>query len=106
MMNMADTEKIKGLLTPLFIKMNVERAILFGCGARGTQTRKSDLDLVIVLKTDKRFFERYEDFEEIHNLVKGCSVDMLIYSPEELKNISHRKFIKTILSEGKVIYEH
>ena len=106
MMNIADTEKIKALLTPLFIKMNVEKAILFGSGSRGTQTRKSDLDLVIVLKTDKRFFERYEDFEEIHYLIKGCSVDMLIYSPEELKKISHRKFIKKILSEGEIIYEH
>lgn len=105
-MKITNIKKITDLLTPLFIKNNVERAILFGSGARGTQTRKSDLDLVIILKTDKRFFERFEDFEEIHNLVKGCSVDMLIYSPEELKNISHRKFIKTILSEGKVIYEH
>ncbi len=105
-MKITNIKKITDLLTPLFKKNNVERAILFGSGARGTQTRKSDLDLVIILKTDKRFFERFEDFEEIHNLVKGCSVDMLIYSPEELMNISHRKFIKTILSEGKVIYEH
>jgi len=106
MMDNIDIRKIKGLLTPLFRTMSVEKAIMFGSGARGTQTRKSDLDLVIVLKTDKRFFERYEDFEEIHNLVKGCRVDLLIYSPDELKRISHRKFIKSILSEGKVIYEH
>ncbi len=101
-----DNKKIKDLLTPLFKKRNVEKAILFGSSVRGTMTKKSDLDLVIVLKTDRRFFDRYADFEEIHNLVKGYNVDMLIYSPDELERISHRKFIKTILSEGKVIYEH
>lgn len=105
-MNKINIEKITERLTPIFMKNNVEKAILFGSSARGTQTRKSDLDLVIVLKTDKRFFDRYDDFEEIHNVVKGFSVDMLIYSPEELMRISHRKFIKTILSKGKVIYEH
>ena len=31
---------------------------------------------------------------------------MLIYSPEELENISHRKFIKSILAEGQIVYEH
>jgi len=105
-MKIINIEEISQRLKPLFKKNNVEKAIVFGSGARGTRTRKSDLDLLIVLRTDKRFFDRYGDFEEIPNLIKGSSVDMLIYSPEELENISHRKFIKTILAEGKIIYEH
>jgi len=105
-MKIINIEEISRRLRPLFKKNNVEKAIVFGSGARGTQTRKSDLDLLIVLATDKRFFDRYGDFEEIPNLIKGRSVDMLIYSPEELETISHRKFIKTILAEGKIIYEH
>lgn len=100
-------EEINRRLKPIFKKNNVDKAILFGSGARGTQTRKSDLDLLIVLKTDKRFFDRYEDFEEIRDLLKGGGhVDMLIYSPEELERISHRKFIQTILAEGRIVYEH
>ncbi|EFK96365.1 protein containing Nucleotidyltransferase domain [sediment metagenome] len=105
-MKRMNIEEISERLKPLFKKKHVEKAIVFGSGARGTQTRKSDLDLLIVLATDKRFFDRYEDFAEIPDLIKGSSVDMLIYSPEELKNISHRKFIKMILAEGKIIYEH
>lgn len=104
-MKIMDVEEIGRRLKPLFKKNNVEKAIVFGSRARGTRTRKSDLDLLIVLATEKRFFDRYGDFEEIPNLIKGTSVDMLIYSPEELENISHRKFIKTILAEGKIIYE-
>jgi len=105
-MKTINIEEISRRLKPIFNKNNVEKAIVFGSGARGTQTRKSDLDILIVLKTDKRFFDRYEDFEEIRNLLVGSSVDMLIYSPEELESISHRKFIKTILAEGEVVYEH
>ena len=99
-------EEIGQRLKPIFKKNNVQKAILFGSGARETQTRKSDLDLLIVLETDKQFFDRYEDFAEVPGLLKGNSVDMLIYSPEELENISHRKFIQSILAEGKIVYEH
>jgi len=105
-MEKMNIEEISRRLKPIFKKNNVEKVIVFGSGARGTHTRRSDLDLLIVLKTDKRFFARYEDFEEIGYLLKGRNVDMLIYSPEELENISHRKFIKTILSEGRIVYEH
>ena len=98
-------EKISNRLKPLFIDNDVEKAILFGSYARGSQTRKSDLDLVIILETDKRFFDRYNDFNEIHKLIKDCIVDFLIYTPKEFKDISHRKFIKKILGEGKTIYE-
>jgi len=105
-MKTMDIEEVIRRLKPIFLKNRVEKAILFGSVVRGTQTRKSDLDLLIVLKTDKRFFDRYEAFEEIPFLLENRSVDMLIYLPEELENISHRKFIKTILAEGQPIYEH
>ncbi len=90
---------------PLFKKRGVEKAILFGSYARGSQTKKSDLDLIIILNTKKRFFDRYDDFNEIHDLIRDRNVDLLIYTPKEFKEISHRRFIKTIVSEGKTIYE-
>jgi hypothetical protein len=31
---------------------------------------------------------------------------MLIYTPEELKKISHRPFVRKMLEEGITIYEH
>lgn len=92
-------------LTPVFKKMNVHKAVLFGSAARGTDTQKSDLDLMIVYETTKRFFNRFEEFDEIHDIVNGMAVDLLIYTPEELKAISHRPFIKRILKEGSTIYE-
>jgi predicted nucleotidyltransferase len=102
-------EEIKRLqlsLAPTFENNRVLKAVLFGSAASDTETKKSDIDLMIVMETDKRFFDRYDAFDEIFEIMKGKSVDLLIYTPQELENISHRTFIRKILSEGKIIYEH
>jgi len=105
-MNQQEFNKFRLLLTPIFIKHKIKQAILFGSNARDTETKKSDIDLLIVKETGKRFFKRYEEFEEMYFLLKDRNLDVLIYTPEELEKISYRKFIKRILEEGKVLYEH
>jgi len=100
-----EIERIKDLLRPIFQGSQTKQAILFGSVSRGSQTKKSDLDLLIVAQTEKRFFERYEAYEKIHLVIPDKSIDMLIYTPKELINISHRPFIRRILKEGAVIYE-
>ena len=97
--------KIKELLFQIFQKHKVKKAFLFGSYASGKETRKSDLDLMIVMDTRKRFFDRYDQFEEIYDTFKGYAVELLIYTPEELNEISHRHFISDILYKGKIIYE-
>lgn len=98
-------KRIRELLLPIFQKSKVKKAFLFGSYATGKETKRSDLDLMIIMNTSKRFFERYDQFNEIHNTFKGYAIDLLIYTPEELEKISHRKFIKDILYKGKIIYE-
>jgi hypothetical protein len=61
---------------------------------------------MIVKDTDKRFFSRYDEFNEIFELIENIAIDLLIYTPEELEKISHRPFIRKIIEEGRVIYEH
>jgi predicted nucleotidyltransferase len=93
-------------LRPTFEKHHVLRAIIFGSVARGEASRRSDLDLIIVQQTDKRFLERYDDLlSEIVRVVPGMDVDLLIYTPQELRRISDRPLIKSALTHGKVIYE-
>ena len=105
--NSADSEltEITHLLRPFFAGTNTRKAIVFGSIAKGSQTKRSDLDLIIITDTEKRFFDRYETYERIHSLIPNRSIEMLIYTPDELKNISHRTFIRQILDEGKIIYE-
>ena len=93
-------------LRPIFQRYGIRKAILFGSQAREEATRHSDIDLILVQETDKRFFERYDGIlYEINKIVASGAVDLLIYTPAELKAISHRKFIKRALEDGKVIYE-
>ena len=102
-------EEVKRLqlsMAPIFRRNAVSKAVLFGSAVRDTETRKSDIDLMIVVETDKRFFDRYDAFDEISEILKGTSVDLLIYTPQELESISHRPFIRKILAEGKIIYGH
>ena len=101
-----ELETLKERLEPFFQGKSVRKAVLFGSAARDRETRRSDLDLMIVYDTDKRFFDRYEEFEGIYELLPGHAIDMLIYTPQELERISHRKFIQTIHTQGKVLYEH
>ena len=100
-----EIERIKKLLLPVFMESKTKKAYLFGSFSKGTQTRKSDVDLMIITETDKRFFDRYDDYEKIQQILFDRSVDMLIYTSDEIAKISYRFFIKRILEEGEIIYE-
>ena len=104
-MKKSELNKLKEMLSPVFKDNRVKKVVLFGSFSRNSQTRKSDLDLMIITETDKRFFERYEQFDKIHEIINDRAVDMLIYTSGELHSISHRPFIKRIISEGETIYE-
>ena len=100
-----DFEEFQQILSPIFSQNQVKRALLFGSSARGTRSRKSDLDILIIMDSEKRFFHRFDPFNEIYDRLPGWAIDLLIYTPEELEQISHRPFIQRLLREGKTIYE-
>lgn len=97
---------ISRALKPVFQKYSVQKAIIFGSYARGIHTGKSDLDMVLIKNSSLNFFERYEGlYLNICEKMRGIEIDLLIYTPDELKNIMHRKFIQKIINEGITIYE-
>lgn len=102
----AEIDRIAARLRPVLLKHRVIRAVVYGSVARGETTRHSDLDLIIVLTTDKRFLERYDDLlPEVTRAVPGHDLDLLIYTPEELDQIADRPFIRQALQQGVTIYE-
>ena len=105
-MESSEVDEIRTQLAPTLRELGVGKAILFGSISRGTGSRRSDIDLLLVVETEERFFDRYQHFEKIYAKLKGKSVDMLIYTPSELERIAHRPFIRKILAQGKTIYEH
>lgn len=93
-------------LAPIFERYNIQKAIVFGSYARGEPSTRSDLDMILIQETEKRFFDRYEGLlVELGKAVGKYPIDVLIYTPDELESISHRYFISTAIREGKVIYE-
>jgi predicted nucleotidyltransferase len=100
-----ELDEMRRIFAPVFLKAGVRKAILFGAYARGSQSRKSDVDILVVMDTEKRFFERFDIFSELYDLFKGRALDLLIYTPGELEEIAHRGFVRKICDEGKVLYE-
>ncbi len=100
---MMPREHVISQLQHYFLSKGVERVILFGSFARNTQTRKSDVDLIVIKQTDKRFFDRYDDFNDIESYV-CMPVDCLIYTPAEWEIISNRIFFKNVLKDATEIY--
>jgi len=101
-----NAEQVSRRARPVFRRYGIKKAILFGSFASGRQTLKSDVDLVLIQDTDKRYFDRFEGIlRELYEAIRGRDIEVFIYTPEELEKISHRKFIQNILREGQVIYE-
>lgn len=96
---------IKGS-TAVFRKYGIQKAILFGSFAKGRQTRKSDIDLILIQETEKRYFDRFDGIlSDLYRSLRGRDIEVFIYTPEEFEDISGRRFIRRALAEGQVIYE-
>lgn len=101
---MSDVQPIIKKLRCYFAnKQDVEKVILFGSCARNTQTKHSDIDIIVITKTDKRFFDRYDDFGDIYTVVESAC-DLLIYTPEEWERMVNKRFFKQVIKESKEIY--
>ena len=99
-------EKELGRFLPLLQQhYHPHKIILFGSLASGQVGEWSDLDLIIVAETDKRFLDRAK--EAMLLLRPKVGVDLLVYTPEEFKHLSQERlfFHTEILGKGKVLYE-
>ena len=93
-------------LFPIMRKYNVLQAIVFGSLAIGDASRRSDLDLIIIQNTNKRFLDRYTGIlQECSSAISDRDVDLLIYTPQELSQLADRPFFRQALREGTIIYE-
>ena len=82
-----------------------EKVILFGSFASGNVKQWSDLDLIVIKETQKRFLDRIE--EVLHFLHPRVGADILVYTPQEYVRLcATRQFFKEeIAKKGKIIYE-
>lgn len=93
-----------GRILDILKTLDIEKVILFGSLVSNNISSTSDIDLVIIQKTEKRFLERLED---IYTVIKPrVAVDILVYTPEEFEKLQEESsFVRRILKEGRVLYE-
>jgi len=87
-------------------ELKPERIILFGSYAYGKPTPHSDVDLLVVLKTNLSLKERSWKVSRLL-LPRPFPVDILVKTPREIEKAlkSGDFFVQEILKRGKVLYE-
>ena len=97
-----NSQKIIGILKE---KYSPEKIILFGSLATGKIRETSDLDLLVIKKTRKSFFNRLREIADLCEVNVGA--DIIVYTPSEFDAEAKTNpfFKEEILKKGKVIYE-
>ena len=82
-----------------------EKVIPFGSAARGETDEFSDIDLIVIKETEKRFFQRL--LEVTAFLPRDVAIDVLVYTPGEVEAMvkAGNPFIQQALEDGQVLYE-
>jgi len=100
-----DFEQLKTEIIATFKPFNPHKIILFGSIGRQDFDEDSDVDLIVIYETDKRFMERLKELYLSWNIPKA--VDILAYTPSEFKTMAvENSFVQDAISEGEVIYEN
>ena len=102
---MINKNKIKSVARAMGIAANAERVILFGSHARGDATEHSDVDFMIIAKSD---LPRFKRSRELYKLLRPhpFAMDIVVYTPQEIEKGKRTKvsFVSTVLKEGKTLY--
>lgn len=88
----------------IFSPFDPERIILFGSRARSDSDPHSDVDLIVVYRTDKRFLDRLDELYARWDL--PLAVDILAYTPDEFARLVQTSaLVAHAAATGKVLVE-
>jgi predicted nucleotidyltransferase len=100
------TEELQKIVSVLIENYQPEKIILFGSLASDEVKEESDIDLLLVKKSDKRPLERVMEVMALLGYPR-VALDIFVYTPEEIEYLrkEESQFIEDILEHGKVLYE-
>ena len=84
-------QKLKDEFLSLKEKFGIKRMGLFGSCARGTQTKKSDIDILVEFENPVGFF-KFIELETYLSLKLGIKVDLV--TPDALKPLIKPQIMK------------
>lgn len=103
---MLSEHEIDRLVARIVARTDPEQVILFGSYAKGTATRTSDVDLLLVRHTHLPPQRRGED---VLPLVRSLliPVDLHIYTPEEVREFSREEysFLHIVYRTGRTLFQ-
>lgn len=107
--NIRATSGLEKLVDFIASEYEPEKIILFGSYATEMRGKGSDIDLLIIKKTSKRFVDRVVELMRLIRNQFGFEfpVEPLVYTPDEFKKAEkiNSIFTRTVLSKGIVLYE-
>jgi predicted nucleotidyltransferase len=99
-----DINQLEQRIISIFTPFAPLRIILFGSFARGIADEESDLDVIVVYRTEKRFLDRLKELYMSWDIPRA--VDILAYTPEEFDQMMEENgFLWGAVSEGRKIFE-
>ncbi|WP_448383587.1 nucleotidyltransferase domain-containing protein [Desulfosoma sp.] len=97
-------QALKEKIISTFRRFDPEKIILFGSRARGDHDGLSDVDLILVYSTEKRFLDRLEELYLAWDT--PVALDLLAYTPEEFNRLlDENPFVQEAVKQGEVLYE-
>ena len=97
-------QELSRIINALKKDKEIKLIMLFGSLARGDISATSDIDMIIVKGTKKKFLDR---LDEIYStLIPNVALDILVYTPEEFEAMKSKNvFVRNAVKEGKMLYE-
>lgn len=98
---------IQNMVQKLVTEYAPQKVILFGSYGYGYPGPDSDIDLLIIKETSKRFIDRWVEVQRIlTGMHRSIPVETLVLTPQEVEKrlAIGDQFIKEIMEKGEVLY--
>lgn len=99
-------EILQEIVNRIIAAVDPDKVILFGSYACGKPKRESDLDILVIKKTD---LPRYKRSIPVYDALRGLTIpkDIVVYTPEEVKDWENvpQSFVTSVMRRGRALYE-
>jgi len=103
---MITQEQINQVRDKIVIEFDPEKIVLFGSYAYGDPNESSDLDLMVIKKSEESLKILSKQLRQLF-LKRNFSMDLIVCKPEQIEEWKEvpAAFVTGVMKHGKTIYE-